>query len=112
MEISSATNHRLTVVSDHHAGYELLKGMDIMRWALFMLISVGRGTDLREITAGESEKLNQWLLGLSKTAPFQVKTTEATHYRRLAIRELEAAGLAMRCATTMPSRPVCSPARW
>jgi radical SAM protein len=73
--------------------YELLKGMDIMRWALFMLISVGRGTDLREITAGESEKLNQWLLGLSKAAPFQVKTTEATHYRRLAIREMEAAGL-------------------
>jgi radical SAM protein len=78
---------------DLPAVYELLKGMDIMRWALFMLISVGRGTDLREISAGESERLNAWLLGLSRVAPFQVKTTEATHYRRLAIRQMEAAGL-------------------
>ncbi len=78
---------------DLPAVYELLKGMDILRWALFMLISVGRGTDLREVSAGESEKLHQWLWELSKTAPFQVKTTEATHYRRLAIREMEAAGM-------------------
>ena len=28
-----------------------------------------------------------WLYDLAKTAPFQVKTTEATHYRRLAIRD-------------------------
>jgi AdoMet-dependent heme synthase len=78
---------------DLPAVYELLQGMDILRWALFMLISVGRGTDLREVSAGESEKLHQWLWELSKTAPFQVKTTEATHYRRLAIREMEAAGM-------------------
>jgi len=59
-----------------------------------MLITTGRGSGLREITPGESEKLNAWAFNLSRTAPFQVKTTEATHYRRLAIRQMEADGLA------------------
>jgi radical SAM protein with 4Fe4S-binding SPASM domain len=66
--------------------------MDIMRWSLFMLITTGRGSELKEVTPGESEKLNAWAFELSKTAPFQVKTTEATHYRRLAVRSMEADG--------------------
>ena len=74
-------------LEDLPAVYELLLGMDIMRWSLFMLITTGRGSALREVTPAQSEKLNAWLFGLSKTAPFQVKTTEATHYRRLAIRD-------------------------
>jgi AdoMet-dependent heme synthase len=78
---------------DLPAVYELLKGMDIMRWSLFYLISVGRGSALREVSPGESERLNLWLYERSKEAPFQVKTTEATHYRRIAIRAMEAEGL-------------------
>ena len=67
--------------------------MDIMRWSLFLLITVGRGSVLQEITPAESEKLNHWLFGLSKDGRFQVKTTEATHYRRVAIRAMEAEGM-------------------
>ena len=81
-------------LADLPAVYELLLGLDIMRWSLFMLITTGRGSGLREITPGESEKLNAWAFNLSRTAPFQVKTTEATHYRRLAVRQMEADGLA------------------
>jgi radical SAM protein len=80
-------------LADLPAVYELLLGMDIMRWSLFMLITTGRGSALREVTPGESEKLNAWLFGLSRTAPFQVKTTEATHYRRVAIRQMRAEGM-------------------
>ena len=80
-------------LADLPAIYELLLGMDIMRWSLFMLITTGRGSALREVTPVESERLNAWLFETSKTAPFQVKTTEATHYRRLAIREMHAAGM-------------------
>ena len=80
-------------LADLPAIYELLLGMDILRWSLFMLITTGRGSALREVTPAESEKLNGWLFGLSKTAPFQVKTTEATHYRRLAIRDMQASGM-------------------
>jgi AdoMet-dependent heme synthase len=78
---------------DLPAVYELMKTLDIMRWSLFYLISVGRGSALREVLPAESERLNLWLFGLSKTAPFQVKTTEAMHYRRVAIKAMEAEGM-------------------
>lgn len=80
-------------LADLPAIYELLLDMDIMRWSLFMLISVGRGRDLREVTPGQSEKLNRWLYATSMEAPFQVKTTEAMHYRRVAVVAMKAAGL-------------------
>lgn len=77
---------------DLPAIYELMTTLDIMRWSLFYLISVGRGSALREVSPAESERLNRWLFELSRTAPFQVKTTEAMHYRRIAIRAMEAEG--------------------
>lgn len=77
---------------DLPAIYELMTTLDIMRWSLFYLISVGRGSALREVSPPESERLNRWLFDLSRTAPFQVKTTEAMHYRRIAIRAMEAEG--------------------
>ncbi len=80
-------------LADLPAVYELMTTMDIMRWSLFMLITTGRGSALREVSPAESERLNAWLLDLAKTAPFQVKTTEATHYRRLAIKTWHAAGM-------------------
>ncbi len=71
----------------------LLPALDIMRWSLFFLIRVGRGGALREISPAGSERLFRWLLDLERTAPFQVKTTEAMHYRRVAVRRMESAGL-------------------
>lgn len=72
---------------------ELLVPLDVMRWSLFFLIRVGRGADLNEITPARSERLFRWLLDLERAAPFQIKTTEAMHYRRVALRRMEAAGL-------------------
>jgi radical SAM protein len=80
-------------LADLPAIYELMLTMDIMRWSLFMLITTGRGSALHEVSPADSERLNAWAFGLSRTAPFQVKTTEATHYRRLAIRQMQAAGM-------------------
>ena len=73
--------------------YALLRGLDIMRWSLFFLISVGRGRLLQEITPGQSERLFHWLLDLTRDAPFAIKTTEATHYRRVAVVRMRAAGM-------------------
>jgi radical SAM protein len=78
---------------DLPALYDLMTTLGIIRWSLFFLISVGRGTDLREITPADSERLNHWLYDLSKASPFAIKTTEATHYRRVAIRRMTADGL-------------------
>ena len=78
---------------DLPAVYELLAGLGILRWSLFFLIPVGRGEVLREITPRDSERLGHWLYGLAREAPFQIKTTEATHYRRIAITRMRAEGL-------------------
>jgi radical SAM protein len=80
-------------LADLPAIYELMKTLDIMRWSLFYLISVGRGSALKEVSPVESERLNRWLFELSRTAPFQVKTTEAMHYRRVAIKAMQAEGM-------------------
>jgi radical SAM protein len=87
-----------TLVTDETLGdlpalYELMCTLGIIRWSLFFLISVGRGTDLREISPVESERLNHWLYDLSRQSPFAIKTTEATHYRRVAIRRMAADGM-------------------
>jgi radical SAM protein len=78
---------------DLPAIYTLMTRLGIIRWSLFFLISVGRGTALREISPGASERLNYWLYDLSREAPFAIKTTEATHYRRVAIRRMREEGL-------------------
>jgi radical SAM protein len=80
-------------LADLPAIYERMKTLDIIRWSLFFLISVGRGSALREISPGDAEKLNHWLFDLVREAPFAIKTTEATHYRRIAIRRMAAAGM-------------------
>ncbi len=73
--------------------YALMRRLDIMRWSLFFLIAVGRGRVLQEITPVESERLFHWLLDLGREAPFPIKTTEATHYRRVAYARMRRAGM-------------------
>jgi radical SAM protein with 4Fe4S-binding SPASM domain len=80
-------------LADLPAVYELMCTMDIMRWSLFMLITTGRGSALHEVSPADSERLNAWAFSLVKTSPFQIKTTEATHYRRLAIKQMQAGGM-------------------
>lgn len=70
-------------VSDLPRTIELLMDLGIMRWSLFFLISVGRGKDLKPLSAGEAEKLFHWLYEQSRRVPFAIKTTEAMHYRRV-----------------------------
>ncbi len=77
-----------TLVTDQTAAdlpaiYELLSSRTLMRWSLFFLISVGRGAQLRELDPGPAERLLRWLGEIARTAPFQLKTTEAMHYRRV-----------------------------
>lgn len=80
-------------VDDLPAIYDVLTTVPVMRWSLFFLISIGRGTALTEISPGSAERLHAWLYELAKTAPFQVKTTEAMSYRRVAIKRAKAEGL-------------------
>ncbi len=73
--------------------YELVRSLRAVRWSLFFLIRVGRGRVLEEVTPQQAERLCHWLFDLSREAPFAIKTTEAPHYRRVAVVRLRAAGL-------------------
>jgi radical SAM protein len=82
-----------TTAADLPDVYDLLTGHRLLRWSLFFLISVGRGTTLTELSPGEAERLMGWLWRLTAQAPFQIKTTEAMMYRRVAARALAKGGL-------------------
>jgi len=89
---------------DLPAIYELLRtSFPVMRWSLFMLISVGRGKQLNEVSPEEGESIMRWVFDLSPHAPFQIKTTEAPSYRRIAIEEMRKANVA---TADMKSRSV------
>jgi AdoMet-dependent heme synthase len=78
---------------DLPAIYELLcREFPVMRWSLFMLISVGRGKALNEVSPERGEEIMRWVFDLSQHSPFLVKTTEAPSYRRIAIEKMRASG--------------------
>jgi radical SAM protein len=78
---------------DLPAIYELLRTeFPVMRWSLFMLISVGRGKALNEVSPQRGEQIMRWVFDLSQNSPFMVKTTEAPSYRRIAIEKMRASG--------------------
>ena len=87
---------------DLPAIFELMHDLRVMRWSLFFLISIGRGTGLQEIGAGDAERLHQWLYEVGKTAPFAIKTTEATHFRRVAIKHMVAEGMSDEAIAATP----------
>ena len=73
--------------------YEMLKTEKIMRWSLFFLIAVGRGKLLHPVSPEHGEDIMHWVYGLSETAPFAIKTTEAPSYRRVALHRMRREGL-------------------
>lgn len=80
-------------LDDIPAIYELISGMQVARWSLFFLISVGRGRVLQPLDPPEAEELMRWIYRTAEHAPFAVATTEAPSYRRVALELMRAEGL-------------------
>jgi radical SAM protein with 4Fe4S-binding SPASM domain len=55
------------------------------RWSLFFLIKTGRGNQLRQITPAQSESVLTWALDRARDKRPIITTTEAPHYRRMAM---------------------------
>jgi len=68
--------------------HRLVEVIGAARWSLFFLIPVGRGRMLGQVTPARCEELLQWLCDMSKEAPFVITTTEAPHYRRVALQRM------------------------
>jgi len=61
-------------------------------WSVFFLVATGRASASQDLTAEEYEEVFRFLYDLSKTAPFDIKTTEAQHYRRYVAQQRKAEG--------------------
>ena len=69
-------------VHDLESMTTLLERLQVVMWNLFFLVPVGRGQQADMLTGEEFEAIFGHLYELSRRAPFQIKTTEAMHYRR------------------------------
>jgi radical SAM protein len=69
-------------------------------WSVFFLVPTGRGKDETMISPEEHEQVFNWLYDFAKTAPFDVKTTAAQHYRRVTIQRKRA-----EAGSTVTGRP-------
>lgn len=71
--------------------YSVVRDLGITRWALFFLITTGRGSSLAEVTPAESERMLNWLAQVSRApeTSFVIKTTEAHHYRRIVAQRMQ-----------------------
>jgi radical SAM protein with 4Fe4S-binding SPASM domain len=70
---------QLDALADHLAEHQ------IMMWAVFFLIPVGRGTQEQRLTGEECEEVFATLWRQTARQPYAIKTTEAPHYRRFVI---------------------------
>src|SRR5215469_1272468 len=59
-------------------------------WSVFFLVVTGRATASLDLTAEEYEEVFRILYRFSKTASFDIKTTEAQHYRRYVAQQRKA----------------------
>ncbi len=63
----------------------LMKSLKITLWSVFFLVPTGRGKLNDLLDADEFEQVFAKIYSLSQTAGFDIKTTEAQHYRRFVL---------------------------
>lgn len=61
-----------------------------VQWSLFFLVPTGRAQAESMISPEQHEKVFNWLYDLSQNAPFDIKSTAAQMYRRVAIQRKRA----------------------
>jgi len=81
-----------TVISRYNYNHledmaRLVSELKAVMWYIFLLVPTGRGQIEHCISPVEHEKVFRWLYELSKTAPFDIKTTAAQHYRRVVLQQ-------------------------
>ncbi|MFZ5929236.1 MAG: TIGR04053 family radical SAM/SPASM domain-containing protein [Acidobacteriota bacterium] len=72
----------------------LVRDAEARLWSVFFLVLTGRAQLEDDLSAEEYEQVFQHLYRISLTAPFDIKTTEAQHYRRYVAQQRKAGGAA------------------
>lgn len=98
-------------LADFNAMVALLEQLDIVLWSVFFLVPTGRGQSSDLISAGEFEEVFARLYAISGRVSFDIKTTEAQHYRRYVLqrraeeRKRSGYGATVRVASARPKAP-------
>jgi AdoMet-dependent heme synthase len=79
-----------TTISSHNLRdvepiVQLITTLGIALWSVFFIVPTGRARASDLTTADEFEHVFHQLYDLSRTAPFDIKTTAAPHYRRVVL---------------------------
>ncbi len=69
-------------LADFDSMVRLLETLDIVLWSVFFLVPTGRGQANDLVSAEEFEMIFEKLYQTAARVPFDIKTTEAQHYRR------------------------------
>jgi radical SAM protein len=88
-----------TTVSKHnvdilHEMIPFIQEVNAVQWSVFFLVPTGRAQLENMISPEQHERVFNWLYDLSQSAPFDIKSTAAPMYRRVAIqrKRVEASG--------------------
>jgi radical SAM protein len=84
--VSKKTAADMPKMADLLARYE-----NVVMWSVFFLVPTGRAKSEDMIAPEEVETLFGDLYAISKRVPFNVRTTEAMHYRRYMLQQMMAA---------------------
>ncbi len=69
---------------------EMVAKAGAVQWSVFFLVPTGRGKAEDMVSAEEHERLFHWLYDLSRQASFDIKSTAAPAYRRVAVQRARA----------------------
>jgi radical SAM protein with 4Fe4S-binding SPASM domain len=81
------TTFTRTNLGEFDAFLGVLDGIRLELWSVFQLVPTGRGKTDDLLTAEEMEALFLRLQRHSMTAPYDIKTTEGHHYRRVVVQQ-------------------------
>jgi radical SAM protein with 4Fe4S-binding SPASM domain len=92
--LETQVNSTVTRHNRNHLGRiaDVVGQMGARLWSVFFLVTTGRALVQDDLTAGEYEEVFAFLYELSRRASFDIKTTEAQHYRRFVAQQKKVAG--------------------
>jgi radical SAM protein len=81
---TTITRHNLNDLDNVIA---LMERLDIVLWSVFFLVPTGRGSSIDLISAEEFEQVFEKLYETAQRVSFDIKSTEAQHYRRFLLQK-------------------------
>ena len=81
---TTITRHNLHDIDNLIA---LMEKLDIVLWSVFFLVPTGRGSSIDLISAEEFEQVFEKLYETAQRVSFDIKSTEAQHYRRFLLQK-------------------------